>query len=89
LSKPWRAAPLYRQESFFVGEVFSLDHRGWKAAPTEKAQLTWKKVRIMVGDKEKWKALKIKKQILRTLTISICFYCGAYARNRPGTGRSP
>jgi hypothetical protein len=27
---------------FFVGDASSLDHRGWKAAPTEKAQLTWK-----------------------------------------------
>jgi hypothetical protein len=34
-SGSWRSAPLYRQERFFVGEAFSLDRRGWKAAPTE------------------------------------------------------
>jgi hypothetical protein len=40
LSKPWRSAPLYRQERFYLWEDFSLDCRGWKAAPTEKGQLT-------------------------------------------------
>jgi hypothetical protein len=47
LSEPWRLAPLYRPASLFFAGAFSLDPRGWKAAPTEKnANLLGKKVTI-------------------------------------------
>jgi len=41
LSGSWRTAPIYRQEIlFFVGEAFSLDNRGWKAALTKNMGVT-------------------------------------------------
>jgi hypothetical protein len=39
LSKPWRAAPLYRQERFFVGEASSLDYRGKMPLPQKRPNL--------------------------------------------------